>query len=173
MPLSAPDGDLAARVRRLEDLEAIRQVMGDYVLAADNRRGYSVDVESTMRLFATDGIWDGGARYGRHEGWNAVRDYLLQGRAGIDWSLHHLSNPLIEIAADGQSARGRWYLIELARMLNADSGRTEMTWLGGVYDAEFVREAGAWKFKRLKFDCQTILGPDGQVKLAPGTSGRT
>lgn len=170
MARRSSDGDLAARVQRLEDLEAIRQVMGNYVLAADSRHGYSVNVESTMRLFAMDGIWDGGDRYGRHEGVNAVRDHLLQGRAGIDWSLHHLSNPSIEIAADSQSARGRWYLIEMARMLNADTGKTEMSWLGGIYDAEFVREASTWKFKCLKFNCQTILGPAGQVKLAPAAA---
>lgn len=173
MPRSMSDGDLAARVQRLEDFEAIRQVIGDYVLAADNRHGYSVDVESIMRLFAVDGIWDGGEHYGRHEGWNAVRNYLLRGRAGIDWSLHHLSNPSIEIAADGLSACGRWYLIEMARMLNAETGKTEMTWLGGVYDAEFSREAGTWKFKSLKFDCQTILAPDGHAKLAPVATGGT
>jgi hypothetical protein len=165
--------ELAARVRRLEDIETIRQVMGEYTLAADDRHGFSVDVERTMRLFAREGVWEGGVRYGRHEGWQAVRDYLLQGRAGIDWSLHHLFNPSIEIAADGQSARGRWYLVEMARMLNADTGKSEMVWLGGVYDADFICEDDAWKFKRVKFDCQTILGPTGPVKLSPAvTAGK-
>lgn len=169
MPRQALDSDLAARVGRLEDLESIRQMMGNYVLAADNRHGYSVDVESMMRLFAADSVWDGGERYGRHKGWNAVRDYLLQGRARIDWSIHHLSNPSIEIASDGQSARGRWYLIEMARMLNSETAKTEMTWLGGIYDAEFVREGGTWKFARLKFDCQAILGPGGETGPTPAS----
>ncbi len=170
MPALPSIDGLAARVRRLEDIEAIRRVMGEYTIAADDRHGFTVDVERTMRLFAQDGVWEGGVRYGRHEGWYAIRDYLLQGRAGIDWSLHHLFNPNIEIAADGQSALGRWYLIEMARMLNAETGNPEMVWLGGVYDADFIREDSAWKIKRLKFDCQTILGPTGPMKLSPAAS---
>ncbi|HEY5210916.1 MAG TPA: nuclear transport factor 2 family protein [Stellaceae bacterium] len=166
----ASAADLAARVQRLEAMEAIRQVMGDYVLAADDRHGYSVNVERTMRLFAQDGVWDGGTRYGRHEGGSAVRNYLLRGRAGIDWSLHHLSNPSIDVTADGQLAHGRWYLVEMARMRKGESDETEIVWLGGLYDADFVREDGAWKFKQLKFDCQIILGADGRVISAPAQS---
>ena len=155
------DADLALRLRRLEDIEAIRQVKAEYALAADDRKGYAVNVERTMAIFARDCSWDGRPRFGHAEGWANLRDYLLGGKARIDWSLHHLTDVGITIDADGQGARGTWYLIEMANMLNPATGKSEMVTLAGTYHDTFVREDGRWKIQHLKFDCQKIVGPDG------------
>jgi SnoaL-like domain len=152
---------LIKRVERLEAFEAIRGVMAAYARAADDRHGCSVNVEKTMQLFAREAVWDGRPRYGRHEGWDAIHSYLSRGKAGIDWSLHHLVDVSIDVADDGWSARGRWYLLEMARMANPSGGKAEIVWLGGTYDNEFVRKDGGWKLSLMRFDCQAILGPSG------------
>jgi hypothetical protein len=152
---------LMKRVERLEAVEALRGLMAEYALAADDRKGCSVNVERTMQLFARDAVWDGSPRYGRHEGWDAVRSYLSRGKAGIDWSIHQLVDVSIEVADDGRTARGRWYLLEMARMANPSGGKPEIVWLGGTYDNEFVREDGRWKLLLMRFDCQAIFGASG------------
>jgi hypothetical protein len=153
--------ELARRVQRLEDLEAIRRVKSEYALAADDRQGYAVNVDRTMQLFAKNAVWDGRPRFGRHEGWEAVRTYLLRGKARIDWSLHYLIDVSLDVDPDGKTARGRWYLLETARMVNPATNLPEMVWLSGTYDDEFVREDGVWRIGMLKFDCQKIVGPSG------------
>jgi len=153
--------DLAGRLQRLEDLEAIRRVKQEYALAADDRHGFAVNVERTMQLFSKDAVWDGRPRFGRHEGRDAIRTYLSRGKARIDWSLHYLIDVSLVIDPDGRSARGRWYLFETARMVSPATGDPELVWLAGTYDDEFVREQGVWRIGMLKFDCQKIVGPDG------------
>ena len=154
------DQELIRRVERLEDIEAIRRVMWEYGLAADDRRECRVNVERTMALFAPAGVWDN-SRFGRIEGREAVRDYLSKAPARIEWSLHYLIDTQIEVSIDRRTARGRWYLLESARMVNPKTGRNEMVWITGVYDNEFLREDGRWLFTLVKLDIQKILGETG------------
>lgn len=163
------DDDVARRIGRLEDIEAIRRVKAEYALAADDRQGYAVNVARTMQLFSKNAVWDGRPRFGRHEGREAIRAYLSGGKARIDWSLHYLIDVSLEVAPDGQSARGRWYLFETARMINPATDMSEMVWLSGTYDDEFVREDGAWRIVDLRFDCQKIVGPAGAWPDPPGS----
>ena len=125
-------GDLAARLQRLEDLEAIRRVMSDYAQAGDDRQGYSVNIERAMLLFRRDAVWDGRPRFGRYEGWEAVRDSFLRAQARIDWSLHYL----VDVIESGTRSRRRtWTLVSLRtgthgqpgnrRTGNGDAGRND------------------------------------------------
>lgn len=148
--------DLEQRLRRLEDIEEIRAVRAEYALAADERNGCAVNVERTMRLFAPDGVWDGRPRWGRHEGWATVRHYLSTGNAGIDWSLHWLLDTGAQVGDGRANAKARWYLIELANMLDKASGTRRLAWLAGLYDDGYVQVNGRWKFREVRFDCQQI-----------------
>jgi hypothetical protein len=150
------DDSLERRVKRLEDIEEIRRVRGEYALAADERDGCAVNVERTMKLFAQDGVWDATPRWGRHEGWDTVRRHLSKGSAGIDWSLHWLMDTGVSFAADGETASARWYLIELANMLQKPATERRLVWLAGLYDDTYVKEDGAWKFRLVRFDCHKI-----------------
>lgn len=158
--------DILERVQRLEDIEAIRNLKTAYALAADDRQGFSVNLERAIPLFATNGAWES-ARFGRAQGREAVRQFLKNAPARIDWSLHYLIDASIEVARDRSSARGRWYLFETARMVNPKTAIPEMVWLAGVYDDEFVREEGKWKFSLVKLDIQKIVGQTGVWEEAP------
>jgi len=157
--VSRREGALArieARIERLEAFEAVRNVVARYAIAADARRGTCVDLESIMALFSAEATWDGGKRYGRHVGHENVRTYLSQGKAGIDWSIHQMVNVSLEFSDDLRKARGRWYLLEMARM-GTTQHRPGLVFLAGIYDNEFLYENGEWKFSCMKFDCQSIV----------------
>ena len=49
------DHDLAAKIQRLEDIEAIRNLKAKYCAFCDD--GY--DADGIASLFVDDGIWDG------------------------------------------------------------------------------------------------------------------
>jgi len=54
--------------------------------------------------------------------------------------------PVIDIAADGRSAKLRSRLLELSR-----DAQGRPMWGGGIYENELVKEDGVWKFRRLRF----------------------
>src|SRR5215467_3519526 len=59
----------------------------------------------------------------------------------------HISmQPVVTLAADGQSAKGRWHIMA---MLGGYG--TSASWAGGVYENQYVRENGVWKFKEVRY----------------------
>jgi hypothetical protein len=152
--------ELEQRIEHLEDLEAIRRLKWKYGLAADDRKDCRVNVERTVELFTQEGVWDNN-RYGRFAGREAIREFLSRAPARLEWSLHFLQHTAIDVAPDRRTARGRWYLLETARMPNPRTGKMETVWITGVYDDEFVRQGGAWLFSLVKLDIQKIVGETG------------
>jgi len=151
------DADLERRLERLEDIEAIRRLKWRYGLAADQRSASRPNVASMVALFTEDAVWECN-RYGRALGREAIRTLLAQAPAGIEWSLHFLQDTNIDIASDRRSARGRWYLLEAARMTNPKNGKAESVWISGIYDDEFVRTGERWLLSAMKLDIQKIVG---------------
>jgi hypothetical protein len=150
--------ELNARLQRFEDIEAIKQLKAKYAECAD--RGLN------LLDFCTDDIvWDGGERFGRHVGKEAFRQFGKKNAKVITWTLHYMVPSAIEVSADGQSARGTWYLWELATMPKGDGGEAEAVWIGGTYEDTFVKEDGSWKFKTVTLRLD-VLSPyaDGWVK---------
>lgn len=140
------DSDLAARVQRLEDIEAIKLMVTRYAQGAD--RGN--DVEIMLPLFAENGVWDGGERFGRYAGKETIREFLLGTHAFIGWTLHFMVSPAVEVAKDGQTAKAFWYLWETANMPKPETREPQATWIGGTYEADLVKESsGEWKFTYL------------------------
>ena len=68
---------LAARVQRLEDIEAIKLLVVRYAQGAD--RGNDTDILSPV--CADDGVWDGGERFGVYTGKEAIRQFHGPGPA--------------------------------------------------------------------------------------------
>jgi hypothetical protein len=72
-----------------------------------------------------------------------------QGRVGLaDGRIYpHISmQPVVTLAADGRSGKGRWHIMA---MLGGYG--TSASWAGGVYENEYVRENGIWKFKEVRY----------------------
>jgi ketosteroid isomerase-like protein len=152
---------LAARLQRLEDIEAIKQLKARYARACDPTH----HVDELMSLFTEDAIFDVGEEYGCYEGKAAIRKFLEGADDIIPWALHYMISPLIEMAEDGQTAHGSWYLWEPANMPNPRTGELEAIWIAGVYHEDFVKQDGQWKFQKITLRME-IMSPynDGWVK---------
>ena len=72
-----------------------------------------------------------------------------QGRLGLaDGRIYpHISmQPVVTLAADGQSGTGRWHIMAMLGGYEASA-----SWSGGVYENQYVRENGVWKFKEVRY----------------------
>jgi hypothetical protein len=144
------------RLQRLEDIEAIKQLIARYATAAD----HNGDPEMMAPLFTADAVWNCEG-IGRFE----TRDGIAQGlrqvsTEGISWALHYMTQPIIEIAADGKSANGEYYLWELAKVMPEDGGPAQDTWIGGWYESKFRKEGDSWLFAHIELILKLLSGTD-------------
>jgi ketosteroid isomerase-like protein len=132
--------DLEERLRRLEDIEAIRALKMRYCDLCD--RGY--DADSLMPLFTEDAVWDGGM-FGRYEGARRIRRFFEATGAIVRFARHYVTNSVIDV--DGDRASGRWYLLQAATMPGRDGERA--VWGAARYDERYLRAAEGWKFESI------------------------
>ncbi|HET6811402.1 MAG TPA: nuclear transport factor 2 family protein [Acidimicrobiales bacterium] len=133
----AADEELLARLRRLEDLEAIRQLFVDYGHHLD--RG---DLDAYAELFAEDGELLLGPM-GRARGRAEIRE--LMGRAtaasaGRSW--HLITNPIIELDGDRARSEVMWSVV-----VRGEDEKAVLSMLGRHRDV-LVRRDGRWQFQR-------------------------
>jgi ketosteroid isomerase-like protein len=137
--------DLAARIRRLEDIEALKQLKHRYCAACDD----DYDPERLAPLFTEDAVWDGGAM-GCFEGRAAIRAFFAATRALVPFAIHHVTNPVIEV--DGDRAFGQWYLWEPIVFAQGD----QALWMAGRYDDRYRREGDRWLFEKVTVDLRML-----------------
>jgi hypothetical protein len=143
-------GELERRVARLEAVDAICKLKERYADVCDS--GY--DPVRMRPFFTEDAVWDGGPRFGRHNGIDAVCDFFAGISSTITWALHYMVAPNIEIAEDGRTATGTWYLFEPCTIAT-DNGPRAML-ITGRYADRYRRVDGSWKFSEVTLDCQTF-----------------
>src|SRR3974390_1245782 len=144
---------LTAQAARLQDASEIRRLQRAY--------GYYVEAASwdqVADLFADDGSIEIGLD-GVYQGKERVRAYLHAlggGHVGLrEGQLYeHLQlQPVVDVAPDGRTARGRWRTLILAGQYHEQA-----LWGEGPYENEYVKDNGVWKIKRLHW-YQTFLVP--------------
>jgi len=134
--------DLKARVRVLEDTEAIKRLKYKYFRCIDK------------------GLWD---EIGDCFAEDAVADYIpglpLQGRAAIAtffkeniapayaMRVHQGHNPEIELTSE-TTATGHWELDNFMVTAKTNTG----IWIGAFYEDQYVKEMGEWRIQRTKVD---------------------
>jgi len=129
--------DLEARVRRLEDLQAIYQLFIDYGEHLD-----SGDFDAYAALFAEDGevrLGPMGRATGRAD-IKALMVTTLGDRVGS--TFHIVSSPRVTINGDEANATVMWSVASLA-----DDGLARVTMVGHHRD-ELRRIDGRWYFQR-------------------------
>ncbi|MFM7535648.1 MAG: nuclear transport factor 2 family protein [Acidimicrobiales bacterium] len=134
------DGGLLARLRQLEDVEAIRRLKAAYCAGCDDDH----DGDAVAALFAPDGVWHD-TRIAPCEGHAAIKAHFGAIRASgrIARSSHMVTNPVIDV--DGDTATGRWSLL----MQYTDPA--DRRWrIVGFYRDTYERYEGIWRFRRLE-----------------------
>jgi hypothetical protein len=160
---------LQAQIARLESgigsVEAIRDIKRlQYAYGHYAELGQWNDLAD---LFADNGI---GHYPAGDLGKEAIRKLFLQevgrGVAGLSEGMlypHIMLQPVVTLAPDGKSAKGRWHV--LAMLGNYQKAAV---WAGGVYENEYVFENGAWKIKDLHYYSQY----SGQYEQAGWTADK-
>ena len=144
------DDDLETRVARLEAIEDIRALKARYADVCDT--GY--DPERMRPLFTSDAFWDGGERFGRYEGADAICGFFADVSSRITWALHYMIAPVVEVSDDLQTASAGWYLLEPCTVATDDGPRAML--IVGRYADSYRREQDGWKISGLSLDCQAI-----------------
>ena len=138
--LEARVHDLESRLQRLEDTDAIRDLLIEYgrLLDTGDWAGYS-------QLFARQGTWTGS--FGTATGPTEILAMLRKSLGSLPpydatqvRSFHLMTNCVIHIDGDRATATSRW----------TNFGRTDdnklVPRLAGRYEDVFVREDRKWKF---------------------------
>lgn len=156
--MAGGDTSLEARIRRLEDLEEIRQLKAYYAKCADDKytddhrrkppdefRRISVLQAS---VFTEDGVWDGGRQFGVIRGRAAIERHL----ANVPWTfaMHYFLSP--HIVLDGDRARGDWMLWQTCTFAGDDLA----VFMAARTVDDYVRTGDGWKMARMGFDLRYI-----------------
>lgn len=137
--------DLEARITRLEDIEAIRQLKALYCDICDDDHNPGRIVE----IFTEDGIWEGRG-IGKATGLQEIRELFAGFQRAIRFSQHMVQNPMIEI--DGDCATGRWYFLGMFTM--EKDGKP--LWQSCRYEETYRRTSDGWKIAHLKIRGPTV-----------------
>jgi len=143
-PVSTVD-TLARNVERAEAIRAVKNLQYAYSQYAQFGRWADLGA-----LFTEDGQ----AIYGNDEikGRAAITQYHTStfggGKAGLPPGVlnsHFVDVPLVNLSADGNSAKARWYGFSML------GGGATARWDSGTFQNEYVKDDGVWKISRLHY----------------------
>ena len=136
-----------ARLQGVEDVERINKLTRAY--------GYYVDKnlwDQIVDLFADDcsiEIAQRGVYLGKKGADRLFRMVMGGGKIGLAEGRlfnHFQLQGIVDVDPGGQTAKGRWRaFVQIAQF-----GKSAM-WSEGIYENEYVKEAGIWKFRKMKF----------------------
>ncbi len=137
---------LEAGVVGAESVRAVKRLQNAYAHYQD--QGMWADLAD---LCTDDVVGEFGDR--KVKGKAALQDYLMRqagrsqpGLAAGQLNTRFVLQPIVNLGADGRSAKGTWHEISLL-------GRYQKSadWNGGVYENEYALDKGVWKISRVHF----------------------
>ncbi|MEP7243800.1 MAG: nuclear transport factor 2 family protein [Gammaproteobacteria bacterium] len=129
-----------ARLQRMEDTEAIRELLIAYGRAFDKR-----EFATYGSLFAKDGTWVGGADGATsYQGPAAIQAFVekIYPATVNPGSFHIMSSMDIKVDGDTATSWSRWTYV--VKGVHGEPAPLR----AGHYEDSLVREDGQWKFKR-------------------------
>ena len=151
--LTSRIAELEKKAQRLKDINAIKRLQRSY--------GYYVDNEmwdQVVDLFSNDGTLEIGLD-GVYIGKDHIRRYLYAlsgGKPGLSAGTlneHYQLQPVVDIAADGKTAKGRW-----RAFIMSGTWAKRATWGIGPYENTYVKQDGIWKIKSIHW-YETLMVP--------------
>lgn len=151
---------MESRLQTYEDIEEIKRLQRIYGFYLEHWMSqeivdlFSDDPEISVEL-STSGVFKG------KEG---VKRYFFKTKPTPDF-LHQVLQvqPVIDITPDHKTAKGRWYGWGI--MALPKEGGIWQGYNNGIYECEYVKESGRWKFKKIHWH-RIFLAPysEGWVK---------
>lgn len=146
MELSA----LEARLRRLEDLEALRRLKADYCALCDG----GAPGGEIAALFTEEAELEFLPAGGRARGRAEIGAFYARLDGRFVRGAHLLANPRLEV--DGDRARGRWWMLLLALDTRAEPPAERR--LLAEYRESYERVGGEWRIARLAVAAPRWIG---------------
>ena len=149
--------ELTARVTRLADIKEVEKLQSIYGYYRD----YS-EWQKVVDLFTEDNPSVEVADYGVYKGKEGIKKFyvdLMGGGPGRKPRPGHLSvvfqlQGVVTLEPGSHTAKGRWYGMgmEARSIVALHEGELRQTWIHGIYENEYVKEEGKWKFKKIHFN---------------------
>jgi uncharacterized protein (TIGR02246 family) len=139
----------------LADELEIRDLVHRYADASSRR-----DPPGVASTFTADGEWSA-ATLGQYRGRDALVSFFTDMLG--DWNAFVqglLSGVVVLDRADPDHAKGRWFVQEIGQR----SGGANLS-VAGVYHDEYVRDAGAWRIIRRRYDPLLVRADDAVTAL--------
>lgn len=158
------------RIARLEDAEAIRHLKNVYARLCDD----GMDPDELLPLYAglDDDEWSSNV-FGSNRGHDEIHRHFAQGVESLPilWAVHFMTNPMIEVAEDGQAATGDWTLLEFNLTSGQGGNGHESVVISGRYRDSFVKVDGRWKFHKIHLDVGQLSALDQGWARQPNRGG--
>jgi hypothetical protein len=149
------DSDLSTLQQRVDRLEALTERVE--AVSAIKRLQHAYGHYSELGLWHdfADLFADSGIGYYTQGALDreGIRSLFLKevggGRLGLaDGRIYpHISmQPVVTLAADGKSGKGRWHIMAMLGGYERSA-----SWSGGVYENQYVLENGVWKIKEVRY----------------------
>ena len=134
-----PLGEIEARVRRLEDIEAIKKLKAKYWRCVDRKLW-----DEMNQVFTEEATADYGPK-SKLKGRQAIVQFLKSSLGADSVITSHVGQrPEIELTSES-TATGMWWLNDYIVM------QPNTRWRGyAFYEDEYVKEDGQWKMKSTK-----------------------
>lgn len=142
--------EMEKRLQATEDIEQIKQLHRQY----ENYHTFGYDW-GRLSCYAKDAILE----YGGHQwkGIEAIAEHMRLNKTEEPFPPfqdvetprpdgHFAVHPIITV--EGNKARGTWMMYE---MHSHPRTYQSLFWIQGLYDCEYVKENGQWKFSHLKW----------------------
>jgi len=150
---------LTRRVALLEDANEVRKLHHKYSYYLD-----ACQFEAVVDLFAEgaelrflNGIYRGKASVRRlYCDW--LRNHWTGGREGIPHGLmydHLILQDIVDVAPDGRTAKGRFRALMQGGWhdsMQDPPAVPQQMWEAGIYENQYVKEDGVWKFWRFDYN---------------------
>ncbi|GAB3310128.1 nuclear transport factor 2 family protein [Haliea atlantica] len=168
MDINDEVAQLRAQVRRLTDIEDIKQLTAGYMQAMHDARW-----EDAVDCFSERASYDHGP-LGELADKASIRQFYTEFMDAFEkaggWAFDILSNPVITVTGD--AAEARWFLLTLL----IDPDTRQPAWNVATLEYTYTREADGWKFlhNRCVSEHQMVsyakgLGAQGQSRVTSFT----
>jgi hypothetical protein len=150
------DDSQSRTLKRLAAIEDIRRLKAEYCLQCD--RGYAPDAFG--ELFAEDATWQSAGR-GRFEGRAAIVAFFATASSAYPWAAHLVTNPIVDVGDDMESATGIWRMIMPASAAEADGSVAAVLQIS-EYHETYRLESGRWLIASLDVTHRRLTFERGQ-----------
>ena len=151
---------LENEIRRLADIEEIKKLQRIYGYYLDHHMG-----DAIVDLFSndTESVETNGVYLGK-EGAKRLFKNRYDVACPPGWlGRHMIQQGVIDVDPDGKTAKGRWGVFYC--LASPVDGELKALWGHGLYENEYVKEDGKWKFRKFQL-FRNFVTPyeDGWVK---------